>query len=73
VALTKVDALTPEVIKEQKARLKRACKQEPLLLSSASGRGVGEALRALLAVIDKDRVEEEEAVVPAPVAQEWRP
>src|SRR6476660_4038516 len=53
VALTKIDALTPELIKQQAARLKRASKQTPLLLSSHSGQGVAEAKRALLAVIDE--------------------
>ncbi len=53
VALTKIDALTPEVIKQQAARLKRACKKTPLLLSSLSGKGVVEAKRALLEIIDE--------------------
>jgi GTP-binding protein len=52
VALSKADALTPEALKQQLARLKRAAKTTPLALSSASGDGVREALRALLAVID---------------------
>jgi len=52
VALTKIDALTPEVIKQQAARLKRASKQTPLLLSAQSGKGVVEAKRALLEIID---------------------
>ena len=55
VALSKADALTPEAIKEQSARLKKACKKTPLVMSSASGQGVPEALRALLKVIDKAR------------------
>jgi GTP-binding protein len=53
VALTKIDALTPELIKQQAARLKRASKQTPLLLSSHSGQGVSEAKRDLLAIIDE--------------------
>jgi GTP-binding protein len=53
VALSKVDALTPELRKSQTARLKRAAGRTPLMLSSASGEGVREALRALLAVIDR--------------------
>jgi GTP-binding protein len=53
VALTKIDALTPELVKQQAARLKRASKQTPLLLSSHSGQGVAEAKRALLAIIDE--------------------
>ena len=39
--------MTPEAIKEQAARLKRACKKTPLLLSAHSKKGVPEALRAL--------------------------
>jgi GTP-binding protein len=73
VALTKVDALTPELLKEQKARLKRAAKRDPLLLSSASGQGVPEALRALLAVIDAQRQADEVAAAPVVAQPEWRP
>jgi len=53
VALSKIDDMTPELIKEQAARLKRAAKKTPLLLSAHSGSGVPEALRALAQVIDK--------------------
>lgn len=69
VALSKVDALSPELLKQQKERLKRAAKKTPLLLSAQSGQGVQEALRALLAVVEEARVEEKEE---APRA-EWRP
>ena len=56
VALSKVDAMTPEAIKAQTAKLKKACKKAPLLLSSASREGVTEVLRALLKIIDEARV-----------------
>jgi len=52
VALSKIDALSPEEIKRQAARIKRASKKAPLLLSAHSGAGVPEALRALLKIID---------------------
>jgi len=52
VALNKADALTPDVLKQQKARLARAAKGTPLVLSAATGDGVGQALRALRKVID---------------------
>jgi len=52
VALSKIDAMTPEQVKQQAARLKRASKKTPLLLSAHSGAGVPEALRALLRAID---------------------
>jgi len=79
VALSKTDAADAEHLKKQRERLKRAMasagppsraeRTAPLLLSSATGAGVTEALRALLAVIDEHRrvelASEEEA--------EWRP
>jgi GTP-binding protein len=53
VALNKIDAVTPEHLKGQKARLKRAAKKTPLLLSGVTHEGVPEALRALVALIDE--------------------
>src|SRR3712207_7285077 len=47
VALSKADALDEETLKEQVARLKRAAKRKPFILSSASGQGVQEVLHAL--------------------------
>jgi GTP-binding protein len=55
VALSKADALSPELLKDQVARLKRAAKKTPLVLSSAAHRGVPEVLRALVKVIDGER------------------
>ena len=51
VALNKIDAVTPDELKKQKDRLKRAAKKTPLLISGATGEGVKEALRALVEVI----------------------
>src|SRR6202007_432650 len=48
VALNKADALTPEQLKQQTARLKRAAKKTPLVISGVSRQGVPEALRALV-------------------------
>ncbi len=69
VALSKADALDADTLKTQVARLKRAAGRTPLVLSSASGRGVPEALRAILAEIEQGRVEEAEQA-PAPA---WQP
>jgi GTPase len=55
VALSKADALTPEAIKAQTAKLKKAAKKTPLVLSAASGQGVAEVLRALFKVIEEAR------------------
>jgi len=53
VALSKADAMTPEAIKTQAAKLKNVAGKSPLILSAQSGQGVQEALRALVKVIDK--------------------
>jgi GTP-binding protein len=47
VALSKADALSPALLKQQKDRLRRAVKRTPTALSAASGQGVQDALRAL--------------------------
>jgi GTP-binding protein len=54
VALNKADALTPDELKQQVARLKRASKKTPLVISAATGQGVPEALRALLTIIGEE-------------------
>jgi GTPase len=58
VALSKADALTKKALAEKKSKLKRAIKREPLVLSAHSGEGVKEALRALLAMVEKRRRKE---------------
>jgi GTPase len=70
VALNKADALTAGEIKEQMARLKRAAKKQPFVISAVSGKGVPEALRALIAVIEKARDRE---VEPTTVSAAWQP
>ncbi len=55
VALNKADALSADEIKQQMARLKRAAKKTPLVVSAVSGDGVPEVLRALLDVIEQAR------------------
>jgi GTP-binding protein len=55
VALSKADAMRPEDIKQQVARLKRAAKKTPLVVSAVSGEGVKEVLRTLLKIIEEAR------------------
>ena len=84
VALNKIDAVSPDDLKQQKARLKRAAKASPLLISGISGEGVTDALRALAAVIDeapvsqkakraRDSAETENAADPPPRPASWSP
>ena len=51
VALNKIDAVSPDELKKQKDRLKRAAGKTPLLMSGVTGQGVKEALRALAEII----------------------
>jgi GTP-binding protein len=55
VALSKADAMRPEDIKQQLARLKRAARKTPLVVSAVSGEGVKEVLRTLLKIIEEAR------------------
>src|SRR3954454_6606476 len=68
VALSKADALSPEQLKRQAARLKRAAGKTPLILSAAAHTGVPELLRALVRVIDGERM-----VVSAEGSEAWAP
>jgi GTP-binding protein len=70
VALNKADALSADEAKQQMARLKRAAKKPPLLISAVSGAGVPDVLRALLKVIDQTR---RSTVESAETAAAWRP
>ena len=69
VALNKADALTPEQLKQQTARLKRAAKRTPLVISAATGGGVPAAMRALQRVIDEARGDAQ----PPAAAAGWHP
>jgi GTP-binding protein len=71
VALSKADALDPDTLKQQVARLKRAAKRAPLVLSSASGQGVQDTLRALLRVVYG--ITENGDSPAAETGAEWRP
>jgi GTPase len=69
VALSKADALDPDTLKNQVARLKRAAGGKPLVLSAASGQGVQEALRAIQAQLDGEDAADETAEP----AEPWHP
>jgi GTP-binding protein len=70
LALSKADALSPEVLKQQVTRLKRVARKNPLVVSAVSREGVTDALHRLLAEIDTDRVPQQ--AEPA-AATAWRP
>ena len=53
VALNKADAMSPAEIKRQAARVARAAKKPPLVVSGVSGEGVTEVVRALFEIIER--------------------
>jgi len=59
IGLNKADALGADEIKAKRAKLKRAAKRDVMVLSGATGGGVPEVLRALLATIREARAEPE--------------
>jgi GTP-binding protein len=66
VALSKCDAVTPEVAAEKAAELQRAARKKPLIISGVSGAGVREALLKLAVIIRKPKSEAKEEGV-------WQP
>jgi GTP-binding protein len=67
VALSKCDAVTPEVAAEKAAELQRAARKKPLLISAVAGKGVREALLKLAKIVH------EPAKEPAKPASTWEP
>ena len=57
-------------VKEQVARLKRAARKTPLVISAHSGAGMKEALRAVLALVARAEMAETKAAEPA---EAWHP
>jgi GTPase len=70
IALSKADALDEATLDEQTARLERAAGHKPIVLSSASGQGVEEALRALLKVVDATKSQD---ATPVNEMAQWQP
>jgi GTP-binding protein len=70
VALNKCDALTEDEIGTRRKALELACGGEVMVLSGATGAGVQDCLRALLAAIDRNRVAERAGET---VEEDWRP
>ncbi|GBD47013.1 GTPase ObgE [Methylopila sp. Yamaguchi] len=73
VALSKADALSPELRKQQLQRLKRAAKTTPVVLSAQSGEAIEATLRQLLGVIDEAKGVEAAEAMPQIAAEAWRP
>ena len=70
VALNKCDALTAAETKARRKALRLACGADVMDLSGATGAGVQDCLRTVLAAIDRNRAAEQAAEA---AAEDWRP
>ncbi|MDZ4792628.1 MAG: GTPase ObgE [Hyphomicrobiales bacterium] len=73
VALSKCDAVTPDVAAEKAAQLQKAARKKPLLISGVSGLNVDQALFRLSRAIRNADAEEREAEEAETPPQPWRP
>jgi GTPase len=73
LALSKCDALDEATLSAKAAELKAAARKKPLLLSAASGRGVGEALAALSREIERAESQERKAAGASSEPRPWQP
>ncbi|MAI46120.1 MAG: GTPase ObgE [Hyphomicrobiaceae bacterium TMED74] len=73
VALSKCDALDDDTLSTRLAELGQASGAKPIALSSASNKGVREALFALANIIEKVQTEERELELAEAEQQTWRP
>jgi len=71
VALSKIDALTNEELQTRFEELRSASGKRPLLLSAVSGKGVNEALFAIIRQIENQQAEDQAAEDGPP--KPWRP
>ena len=74
VALSKCDAITAEEAAEKAARLQKAARKKPLILSAVAGAGMKEALYALAREVARaDAREEESGAEAGESAKGWTP
>ena len=73
IALSKCDAVTPEVAKERAATLQKAARKKPMLLSAVSGLAMKEALFALTKEIGRSDAKSESPEDAAAAKRAWTP
>jgi len=77
IGLNKIDAVSKQELEEKRQAFKEAIGQEPLLLSAATGKGVREAMFALLDLVNQRRKKDiKEAAIEAggePEETGWQP
>ena len=71
-ALSKIDALSPEILAEKLADCKKRLKKTPLLVSAVSREGVDQVTHKLFDVITKAR-KPKEPETPDPIDRGWQP
>ncbi len=73
IGLNKIDAVSKQELEEKRQAFKSAIGKEPLLLSAATGKGVREAMFALLALVNKRRQRDIKEAAGEDEETGWRP
>jgi GTP-binding protein len=73
IAFNKTDLLDADAIEDRVKDFRRRVRKTPLLISGATTRGVPEAMKKLLEVIDAGRRAGRPADAPGVTTEEWRP
>lgn len=73
IGLNKIDAVSDEELEEKRQAFKEAIGQDPLLLSAATGKGVREAMFALLKLVNERRKKDLKDSDDTPEETGWQP
>ncbi|HFC05532.1 MAG TPA: GTPase ObgE [Rhizobiales bacterium] len=73
IGLNKIDAVSSQELEEKRKAFNEATGQDPLLLSAATGKGVREAMFALLALVNKRRKQDIREADDTPEDEGWQP
>jgi len=73
IAFNKIDAITEADLAAKLAAFKRRVRKTPMAMSGATGKGVDEVMKKLLAIITADKAARRAPEEPGVTTEEWRP
>ena len=73
VALSKIDAVSPERLQDVRIEVEQAAGKKPIEISAATGKGVSSAMATLLQVINRTRDKEREDALVDEENTGWQP
>jgi GTP-binding protein len=73
IAFNKIDAVSDADLALKLADFKKRVKKTPVLMSGATGKGVGEIMKKLLTIINGGKAAQRKADAPGVTSEDWRP